>query len=255
MEYEFESLNPAEVAILWLASDLTRDDKEKPTILASNATLILMTVLAQGFAKLNNPRLAERALSEISTYSKDLVQHIAERGSYVRYDLPVRKLLEKLDDIGFPLVIDEPNVGKEGKKRSKVSIAYEQASEMYENTLRELEEKELLIDPPWYKNSLAAGSLIVLLGSVPLEINIKTEKGQQVVTSAEAKFWSYENVVDGDSENTHINIKLAKFIDKAVENLGSGFVDAWKEQNPDRTESLEIESERVSHNKQNQPDA
>lgn len=255
MEYEFESLNPAEVAILWLASDLTRDDQEKPTILASNATLILMTVLAEGFTKLNNSRLAERALSEISTYSKELVQHIAERGSYVRYDLPVRKLLEKLDDIGFPLAIDEPIEGKEGKKRSKVSIAYENASEIYENTLRELEEKELLIDPPWYKNPLAAGSLIVLLGSVPLEINIKTEKGQQIVTSVEAKFWSYENVVDGDSENTHINIKIAKFIDKAVENLGSGFVDAWKEQNPSRTESLEIESERISHNKQKQRDA
>jgi hypothetical protein len=249
LEYQFESLSPSEVAVLWLASDLSSEQKEKSTVLASSATLILMTALAEGFTKLNDQRLEEEALSEISQYSKDLVQHIAERGNYVRYDLPVRKLLERLDNIGFPLVIDGKDEHKDGDKRSKVSIAYERASKIYDKTLRDLEEKELLIDPPWYKNPLAVGSIIVLLGSVPLEINIKTGKGQQVVTSAEAKFWSYKNTVDGDSEETHINIKLAKFIDRAIENMGSGFVDAWKEQNPERTKNLEAESKRLSHNK------
>ncbi len=250
----FQQLTPAEVATLWLASDLEREDKDKPTIMASNATLILMIVLAEGFVRLRSQDIAETALSTIASYSKDLVSHIAERGSYVRYDLPVRKLIEKLDRIGFPILPEESLLeeiieteGKTKKKRSKSSLSYDYASELYKMSLKSLEDSELLIDPPWYK-TLAAGSLIVLLGSVPMEINVKTIDGQKVVTTMEAKFWEYENSKEGSVENTHINIKLAKFIDRVVENLGTGFVDAWKDLNPERTKELENETKRISHN-------
>ena len=244
---DFRKLSPAEVATLWLASDLERKVGSKPTILASNATLILMIVLAEGFARLRSKKVAEDALSEIAKYSKELVAHLAERGSYVRYDLPVRKLIEKLDGIGFP-VLDE-GLAEEvtDKKRSRASLSYDHASEVYQLTIKTLENNRLLIDPPWYKTPWAIGPLIVLLGSVPLEINIRTSEGHKIVTSIEAKFWSYENSSEGDVENTHINIKLAKFIDRAIDNLGAGFVEAWKEQNPERTKGINQESERISH--------
>lgn len=255
---DFSQLSPAEVATLWLASDLGGEAKDKPTIMASNATLILMIVLAEGFVQLRSQDIAEKALSTIASYSKELVAHIAERGSYVRYDLPVRKLIERLDSIGFPILSEELPIkeanevisidGKPKKKRSKASLSYDHAAELYQLALQSLEDSKLLIDPPWYKTPFAIGSLIVLLGSVPLEINIKTVDGQKVVTSMEAKFWDYENSTNGDIENTHVNIKLAKFIDRVVENLGTGFVEAWKEQNPERTKVLENESNRVSHN-------
>lgn len=248
MIYQIENLEPAEVAVLWLASDIERSNSDKPTILASNATLILMTVLAEGYSRIRDKSIAERTLAEIASYSKDLANHIAERGSYVRYDLPVRKLLEKIAGAGFP-ILSEEYMGWRDEKRTEVSVCYEVAAEIYEKTLRSLEEKGLIVDPPWYKSSLAVGSLIVLLGSVPLEINIKTQLGQQVVTSAEAKFWSYEKSTDGEVENIHINIKIAKFLDRAVENLGSGFAEAWKELNPERTRVLENESASISHNK------
>jgi hypothetical protein len=247
----YRQLSPAELATLWLATDMDREKDAKPTILASNATLILMIVLAEGFVRVRSNSVAEKALSEIAKYSKELVLHLAERGSYVRYDLPVRKLIERLDDIGFPILPEEGlelQVNSE-KKRSRCSLSYEYASELYKETLKSLEGSNLLIDPPWYNNPFAVGSLIVLLGSVPLEINVKTVAGKNIVTSIKSKFWEYEKSTEGNIENTHINIKLAKFIDRAVENLGTGFVDAWKEQNPERTKGLENESNRLSHDK------
>ena len=261
---DYRELSPAELATLWLASDLGRESTDKPTIMASNATLILMIVLAEGFAQLRLNEVAEKALSTIASYSKELVTHIAERGSYVRYDQPVRKLIEKLDKIGFTILPEEYLVDegievinqdeKPKKKRSKASLSYDYAAELYQFSLKSLEESNLLIDPPWYKSPFAVGSLIVLLGSVPLEINVKTVDGEKIVTSMEAKFWDYENSTEGNVENTHINIKLAKFIDSAVENLGTGFVEAWKDQNPERTKGLEIESKRISHNRDRRPE-
>jgi len=62
----------------------------------------------------------------------------------------------------------------------------------------------------------------------------------------DAKFWSYENSESATTKNTHINVKIAKFIDRAIENLGTGFIDAWKEQNPTRVEDLESEARRIS---------
>jgi hypothetical protein len=251
LEARFYQLSPAELATLWLANDLEKGNDSKPTILASSTTIILMIVLAEGFVRLRSESIADNALFEIAKYSKELVSHLAERGSYVRYDLPVRKLIERLEEIGFPILPEDSHELTEvsEKKRPASSLSYEYASKLYKATLNSLEASNLLIDPPWYESPLAVGSLIVLLGSVPLEINVKTVDGQKVVTSIESKFWAYENSNDGNVENTHINIKLAKFIDRAVENLGTGFVDAWKEQNPERTQGLEHESNRLSHNK------
>lgn len=249
MDTNFEDLSPAEIATLWLANDIDKDNSDKPTILASNSTLTLMVVLAEGFVRLKNENVAEKALNEIKNYSKELVKHIESRGSYVRYDQPVRKLIQNLDEMGFP-VIPENHIEKERKKeRSKSTISYEQASESYKKALSSLEAQELLIDPPWYKTTVGVGSLIVLLGSVPLEINMKTVKGQSVTTSISSKFWDYNNVQTENTEDMHINIKIAKFLDKAVENMGSGFVDAWKEQNKTRVTSLEKEAKKVTHNK------
>lgn len=247
-----ENLTPAEIAVLRLANDIENDHGDKPTILASNATLILMVVLAEGFTRLQNDSAAEKALTEIKEYSNNLVSHLESRGSYIRYDQPVRNLLEKLDAIGFPILpasteVDALESGE--KKRSNSSISYEFASETYKSAISSLESQKLLIDPPWYKSPLAIGSLIVLLGSVPLEINIKTVKGQEVITSIEAKFWDYTNTSNSNSENTRLNIKLVKFLDKAVENLGTGFVNAWKDQNKTRVNELMNETEKVTHNK------
>lgn len=245
---DFAELSPAEVATLWLSTDLDMGSKEERTILASNATLTLMVILAEGFTRLGSTNLADRALTEISNYSRDLVAHIAVRGNYVRYDQPVRRLLEKLDNIGFPILPPEKVLDLPGEKRTKTAVSYEYGLTQYQKAVNSLEEGQLIIDPPWYKTPLAIGSLIVLLGSVPLEINVKTVKGKDVVTSMkmDAKFWSYESIENGEAKNIHINIKIAKFIDKAVENLGTGFIDAWKEQNPSRVESLENETQRIS---------
>ena len=211
-----------------------------------------MVVLAEGFFQLRSPSVAERALSEIAVYSKALEAHIAERGSYIRYDQPVRKLIEQLDSIGFPILPEDALIGPSAEKgRPRASLSYDYASELLQRSLRSLEEKGLLIDPPWYKTPLAAGALIVLLGSVPLEINIKTVDGHSVTTTMQAQFWDYENTVDGGVQNTHINVKIAKFIDSAVEHLGNGFVEAWKERNPGRTKGLEDQSRSISHNKAN----
>lgn len=53
-----------------------------------------MIVLAEGFVRIRAESSAEKALSETAKYSKELVSHLAERGGYVRYDLPVRKLTD-----------------------------------------------------------------------------------------------------------------------------------------------------------------
>ena len=187
LEARFYQLSPAELATLWLANDVEQVNDSKPTILASSTTLVLMIVLAEGYGRIRSDSIAEKALTEIAKYSKELVSHLAERGSYVRYDLPVRKLIERLEEIGFPILPEKTyeTLGESGKKKSASSLSYEYASELYKATLNSLEASNLLIDPPWYRNPLAIGSLIVLLGSVPLEINVKTIDGQKVVTSIE----------------------------------------------------------------------
>ena len=70
-----------------------------------------------------------------------------------------------------------------------------------------------------------------------------------VTTKISAKFWEYENNSDGDNSNTKVNIKIAKFIDKAIGNLSQGFADAWKEKNPERMANLKNEEEKNRLNK------
>jgi hypothetical protein len=74
----YRQLSPAELATLWLATDMDREKDAKPTILASNATLILMIVLAEGFVRVRSNSVAEKALSEIAKYSKELVLHSSQ---------------------------------------------------------------------------------------------------------------------------------------------------------------------------------
>jgi len=54
------------------------ESKEERTILSSNATLTLMVILAEGFARLRSTKIADRALAEISSHSRELVAHIAD---------------------------------------------------------------------------------------------------------------------------------------------------------------------------------
>ncbi|MEH6574051.1 MAG: hypothetical protein V7743_14255 [Pseudoalteromonas sp.] len=247
-----ENLTPAELAVLWLANS-TREginESESPIVLASNSTLTLMIVLANGIANLNDNSVEKKALEVISDYSKELVQHLQTRGGYIRYDQPVKKLIENLAGIGFPILSEDFVIPEKDVKRSKASISYELANKEYELALAQLEENQLLIDPPWYKSTATAIPLIVLLGSVPLEINIKTVKGEMVTTKISAKFWEYENKSIGDNSDTKVNIKIAKFIDKAIGNLSQGFADTWKEKNPERMENLKNEEEKNTiHNK------
>ena len=71
-----------------------------------------------------------------------------------------------------------------------------------------------------------------------------------VTTKISAKFWEYENKSIGDNSDTKVNIKIAKFIDKAIGNLSQGFADTWKEKNPERMENLKNEEEKNTiHNK------
>lgn len=234
-------LSPAELAILWLANSTNDKETDTPVVLASNSTLTLMIVLANGIANLADDKIAERALKVIENYSRELVTHLKNRGGYIRYDQPVKKLLESLDDIGFPIIPDNYIVLEKNEKRSEASLSYELANKEYEVALRKLEADELLIDPPWYKTKLVAVPLIVLLGSVPLEINIKTAKGEAVTTKISAKFWDYENNTLRDSSETIVNIKIAKFIDTAIKNLSSGFAQAWSDENPERINNLKSE--------------
>lgn len=167
-----ENLTPAELAVLWLANSTGEgiNESDSPIVLASNSTLTLMIVLANGIANLNDDAIEKKALEVISNYSEELVQHLQSRGGYIRYDQPVKKLIENLAGIGFPVLSEDFVIPEKDVNRSKASISYELANKEYELALAQLEENQLLIDPPWYKSTATAIPLIVLLGSVPLEI-------------------------------------------------------------------------------------
>lgn len=247
MDDQMKKLSPAELAVLWLANSTNEEKKDSPVVLASNSTLTLMIVLANGVAKLEDESIEQKALDVISKYSQNLVKHLKTRGGYIRYDQPVKKLIENLEEIGFPIIDENHIISEKDSKRSKASISYELANEEYDLALSYLEDNELLIDPPWYKSKAAAVPLIVLLGSVPLEINVKTMEGEAVTTQISAKFWDYENKTDGENSETKVNIKIAKFIDKAIGSLSKGFADTWSESNPERIDNLDKEEKK--HNK------
>ncbi len=156
---EIEKLSPAELAVLWLANNTYDDKQVSPVVLASNSTLTLMIVLANGVAILENDEIISDALKIISNYSRELVAHIESRGGYIRYDQPVKKLIESLSDIGFPILPKNYVIPDKELKRSKASISYELANEQYEVALQALENNELLIDPPWYKTKAAAAGI------------------------------------------------------------------------------------------------
>jgi hypothetical protein len=52
-----KQLSPAELAVLWLANSTNGEKKDSPVVLASNSTLTLMIVLANGSIKHGHPRL------------------------------------------------------------------------------------------------------------------------------------------------------------------------------------------------------
>jgi hypothetical protein len=237
---DYQRLTPAELATLWVSATLDRSGDQKPIVLSSEITNVLLVALAEGYSRVQDEELAVQALETIALNSRDLVSHIADRGGYIRFDNPVRSLLDKLDSIGFPILPEVYVLDiHEDRRRSRSSICYDLASQSYKKAVLALETEGLIIDPPWYKSTAATGALIILLGSVPLEINVKTVEGQAVTTSIEAKFWSYEKNVNNGIEDLHLNIRIAEFLNKVIQNLGEGFVDAWKESNPDRVSELE----------------
>ncbi|ARD44763.1 hypothetical protein [Colwellia sp. PAMC 21821] len=243
---KIKQLSPAELAVLWLANSTFIEKKDSPVVLSSNSTLTLMIVLANGIAKLEDESIEQKALDVISKYSRDLVEHIKTRGGYIRYDQPVKKLIENLEEIGFPIIDENHIISIKNPNRSKASISYELANKEYDIALSYLEDNALLIDPPWYKSTATAVPLIVLLGSVPLEINVKTMAGEAITTKISAKFWDYESHTDGENNETKVNIKIAKFIDQAIGSLSKGFADNWSDSNPERIDNLDKEEKKHS---------
>ncbi|MBL7205671.1 MAG: hypothetical protein ISS63_15300 [Desulfobacteraceae bacterium] len=239
----FLKLTPVEAALLWIASDIEGDkNKEKPIVLASKSTLVLVSLLAEWAARSDENVLIE-ALHAIEKSSKKMAEHISQRGEYVRYDRPVRIFLEELSNSGFSILEFDRF---KNSSRSLTAQAYQYGQALCESALLNLEKNGLLVDPPWYK-ILGIGALFVFLGSVPLEINVKTTKGKEVVEEVviKAKLWEYESTSTNKAQNIHVNLKVAKFIDAAIGKLGKGFVEAWEEQNPNRHEVLKKEGKAL----------
>jgi len=113
--------------------------------------------------------------------------------------------------------------------------SYDYGLQKYKKAISSLEKKGLLIDPPWYTGPAVGALLIILVGTIPLEINYKTSEGSEITEyiKMEAKFWKYEKTKSGLDESVHINIKIAKFINDVIGNLGNTFVETWKQYNPD----------------------
>ena len=62
MDDQIKQLSPAELAVLWLANSTNNEKKDSPVVLASNSTLTLMIVLANGVAKLEDESIEQKAL-------------------------------------------------------------------------------------------------------------------------------------------------------------------------------------------------
>ena len=235
---EFFELTPSEIAVFWLSTDPNPKETDKVKFLCSPSTLILGILLAEGFSAAKGNISEESVFSAIKEYSSEMAQSLSAGNFYVRHDFPVRNLLWHLKDAGLPLVSPQENASEQD--RDPVSRSYEYGSRALKDAIYSLEARDLIVDPPWYKSKLAAGALIILLGSIPMEINIKTEKGAKICQTLSIKswLWEYESIESPQIHDQHLNLKIVKFIDNCIYKLGHNFISSWNECNPERVHKI-----------------
>ena len=238
---EIEELRPAEVATLWLSTDPPDINGQKQLVLASPATIALGAILAEGYSICDLGEKIASAKSVADSFGKEYAYFLSDGGFYVRHDYPIRSLLRQLDEVGFPIL---PKSFEPTNNKPRESLRW--GIELYQSACRSLESQGLIVDPPWYRGKIATAGLIILLGCVPIEISYKTHKGHDLTTTFHYKstFVDYEKTSSPDSEDVHINLKIAVFVEEMISRLGNSFVESWKATNQERVSTIENDLER-----------
>lgn len=257
----FSELTPSELAVLWLSSgpefflfdDIETNinitqyrvqvnipryvEKQEPVrYFYSKGTHIFGCLLAEGYAKAEGNIKEYKAHDLISKYVKKILEDQLKNKKSSFSFLSLEKQINK-----FLKLIPKDSLFQLGKDvESSEDLVFRQCN----NAMKSLQDKGLIIDPPWLQGfGFGITTFVILLGSIPMNFSIRTEKGENLVKQViiRAPFWraTYEN--RGNSKKFEFNQNITKFVIdgirymareylKATEkNFGSG-----KQENPNK---------------------
>jgi hypothetical protein len=226
---------------------LPRLSLERPLLIPSKRSLLLCSILAEGYTAVSGDLSTEQVFSVLDKFARGKVAEMSlhpfwERPGGMPYGgtLDLCKSLEYETQFPLPHPVSNELIG----------VTIEKCSD----ALKALSNEGLIIDPPWLNitRTGAAGLLILFLGSIPLDISVKTQKGVELVekVSIQAKLWEFERTTSVDKSDWRFNLKIAQFVDSAMEHLARSYLRYWEENNPEAMATLRKERFRRSGSEQ-----
>lgn len=101
---KISELRPAEVATLWLSTDPPDINGQNRLVLASPATIALGVILTEGYSICDSGEKVASVRSVADSFGKEYAYYLSDGGFYVRHDYPIRSFLQRIDDVGFPIL-------------------------------------------------------------------------------------------------------------------------------------------------------
>jgi len=244
----FSELTPEELAVLCLSSDLdipiiqdqeahirvNKDnvyltlpilsvDNESTICMYSKESMVFGCLLAKIYA------FSE---GQIDRYNfKKALLHYTEDSLNFTSELPFT--FERMKDLKFQIDQLQSYI----QEMTDIDIGYS-ANDIIDrciNAMESLHKQELIIDPPWLKKVGGYGlGMVILIGSIPSDFSMRTEKGTEILKAIEieAPLWNYKHIDDDKILETHFNCKIYDFVAENMANMAQMYLSGWSKRHP-----------------------
>ena len=256
------SMNPVDLAVLWFsgrprlrdlenrATVIVRADQVEltvpvprttlaTTVMVPKVTLILAAILVEHYVRLRADVKEAGVRSAVATFAEQMASEAVHRAlRHIDPEPPMLSFLGALSaDRAFAL--DDIPEKIFDKTRSACELA-----------LQRLEEIGLIEDPPW--KTIGIGALAVLLGVIPVDFSVRTERGEHLVRTVEieAPLWGYQGTQDPEHNNWILHLRAVEFAGETLRELAERYLEAWNRhrpghlQSPAPSGSVKLDSER-----------
>jgi len=258
---KFANLTPTEVAVLWMSTRSTpttpqanranvvvradhvevtipipQKEGREEVILCSKPTMVLGCLLAEGFARMEE-QSSESIVTALASFTRDKIK-LAADNPQSRFD--IRPYSSDLHSLLFEYLLKIPGFSLPDDFY-KYEKPIDHAMEKCLMAVSALEDKGLIVDPPWKK--LVTGFMLCFLGIFPTDFSIRDKPGDEIVDYIryETRLWEFERTVSDKEITTHFqaNSRLAGMLDNTMAALARNYLDGWSAANPDQQRKLQ----------------